>query len=298
MLRSHGVSDIPSATAAIQAYREVLRLAPGLTAAQTELDTIAKYFAGLATEAAQNGEVENALSYLDRASAANPSLPVLDDVRDSIRQATTLQEQITQMLQKAGELRAAGTLINPPGESAAELYHRVLAADPDNAVAMQGLNEVASQIVNRATQLIGTGDVAAVQALLDRAGAVGLDPDTMAQVQTRLDAEVTRLGSIQSGLKKAEQLLDQGFITAPQSDNAVAVLRDIQRLDPGNAQADAMLTRAAERLASVAQEAYDVGLTEEARQYLELALTVTPDVSEWRELRATWNQDTNNAATR
>jgi hypothetical protein len=38
-------------------------------------------------------------------------------------------------------------------------------------------------------------------------------------------------------------------------------------------------------------------MVEEARQYLELALTVTPDVSEWRALRATWNQDNNNAAS-
>jgi hypothetical protein len=75
----------------------------------------------------------------------------------------------------------------------------------------------------------------------------------------------------------------------------VAVLREIQRLDPGNEQASNLLTVAAERLAAVAQEAYDVGMIEEAQQYLELALTVTPDVSAWRDLRATWNQDNNNA---
>ena len=33
-------------------------------------------------------------------------------------------------------------------------------------------------------------------------------------------------------------LLSEGFITAPQEGNAVAVLREIQRLDPGNPQAE------------------------------------------------------------
>jgi hypothetical protein len=47
----------------------------------------------------------------------------------------------------------------------------------------------------------------------------------------------------------------------------------------------------------VAEEAYSVGMTDEARQYLELALTVTPDVNAWRELRATWDKDQNNAAS-
>jgi len=152
-------------------------------------------------------------------------------------------------------------------------------------------------VVNRATQLVAARDVDGAQALLDRAGAVGLDPDTLAQVKSRVDAEVSRLASIQTSLERAKLLLAQGYITAPQNDNAVAVLREVQRLDPGNEQAEALLTQAAQRLAAVAQEAYDVGMLTEARQYLELALTVTPDVTAWRELRATWNKDNNNAST-
>jgi tetratricopeptide (TPR) repeat protein len=291
LLRSHGLSDIPSATAAIQSYREVLRLAPEHPVAKRELSSIAEHYAGLAIEAADGGEVDNALNFLDRASAANPELPLLDDVRDRIRQATTLQADITDMLQQAGELRAAGTLINPPGENAAEIYHRVLAADPGNAVATQGLGEVESQIVNRTSQLIALGEIETVQALIDRAGAVGLAAETLAEIKGRLDAEVNRLASIQAGLERAQLLLAQGYITTPKEVNAVAVLREIQRLDPGNDQADALLKGAAERLAAVAQEAYEVGMTEEARQYLELALTVTPDVTAWRQLRATWNED-------
>ena len=37
LLRSHGVSDIPSATAAIQSYREVLRLAPNHPVAKGDI---------------------------------------------------------------------------------------------------------------------------------------------------------------------------------------------------------------------------------------------------------------------
>ncbi len=297
LLRSHGISDIPSATAAIQSYREVLRLAPGHPVALAELDVIAGHYAELAMTSAAEGELENALNFLDRASAASASLPILDNVRDSIRQATTLQEEITNMLQQAGELRAAGTLINPPGENAAEVYHRVLAADPDNVVAMQGLQEVESQIVAGATQSIAAGEIQSVQVLLDRAGGVGLSAGAINQIQSRLDAEVSRLSDVQTGLERAQLLLAQGFITAPQPENAVAVLREVERLDPGNAQAAELLQIGAERLVSVAREAYAVGMVEEARQYLELALTVTPDVDEWRALRASWNQDNNNATS-
>jgi hypothetical protein len=185
----------------------------------------------MAKEAAANGQVDDALNFLDRASAANAEIPALDDVRDSIRQATTLQGAIADMLQQAGALRAAGTLINPPGENAAEIYHRVLAADPGNAVATQGLNELESQIVSRSTQLLAIGEIETVQALLDRAGAVGLGSATLTEVKSRLDEEVARLAGIQAGLERAKLLLAQGFITAPPSDNAVAVLREIQHND-------------------------------------------------------------------
>jgi tetratricopeptide (TPR) repeat protein len=297
LLRSHGISDIPSATAAIQSYREVLRLSPANPVALAELDTIATHYAELAMASAEEGALDNALNFLDRASAASAELPILDDVRDSIRQATTLQEEITNMLQHAGELRVAGTLLNPPGDNAAEVYHRVLAADPDNVVAMQGLQEVESQIVANLIQLIAASDIEAVRKILDRAGAVGMNSDSIAEIEVRLDNEVTRLANVQTGLERAQLLLAQGFITSPQPENAVVVLREVERLDPGNPQAALLLQAAAERLAGVAREAYSVGMVDQARQYLELALTVKPDVSEWRALRSTWNKDNSNAAS-
>jgi tetratricopeptide (TPR) repeat protein len=291
LLRSHGMSDIPSASAAIQTYREVLRLAPDHVAAREELDSLATHYAGLATEAAADGQIDNAINFLDRASAANAELPLLDDVRDHIRQATTLQAAIAEMLSQAGALRAQAQLINPPGENAAELYHRVLAADPDNAIATQGLQELESQILSNVTQLLALGQIIEVERLVDRSASVGLNPDVVGDMMTRLEAEVTRLDTVRQRLDDAASLLALGYVTAPPDGNAVALLRDVERLDPGNELARALLSQSAERLAAVAVEAWSVGLVDDAKQYLELALTVTPDVSAWRELRASWDED-------
>ncbi|MEZ5550265.1 MAG: protein kinase [Pseudomonadales bacterium] len=290
LLRSHGISDIPAATAAIQAYQEVLQLAPQHPVALKELDSLARYYASLAGEAVAAGEFDNAINFLDRASAANPALPVLATVRDSIRQATTLQAAITDMLQQAGALRASGSLINPPGGNAAEIYHRVLATDPGNVIALQGLNEVQTQVLGSATQMLNQGRIEEVQQLLQRSGAVGLNPETLGELKRRLDAEVSRVGTVQKNIERARALLSQGYITEPQADSAVTVLREVQRMDPGNPIAADLLRQSAERLARVAEEAYQVGMMEEAKHYLELALTVTPDVTAWRELRASWEK--------
>jgi len=291
LLRSHGLSDLPTANAAIQTYQEVLRLAPGDEVAAQELEKLARHYAGLAEAAATEGRVEDAIGYLDRASAASDRLPALDDVRQRIQQATTLQTTITELLGEASRLRAGGTLINPPGANAAELYHRVLAIDPDNAVAQQGLNEVVTQLNINATDMLSRGELNAVRALVDRASAVGLKAEAVNRIKAQLDAEVTRLAAVNKNLKEAERLLQQGFITEPGGANAVALLREVEQLDPDNAAARRLLSRAAERLAEVAREAHAVGMMAQARHYLELALTVTPDVAEWRELRASWEEE-------
>ncbi|MEQ8783547.1 MAG: protein kinase [Roseibium album] len=291
LLRSHGLSDIPSATAAIQAYQEVLRLAPAHAVARAELDSLSQHYVTLAAQAVDDGLVDQAISYLDRASAANDRLPGLATVREKIQQANTAKSAISDMLAQASRYRAAGALINPPGENAAELYHRVLATDPDNAIATQGLNEVVSQLLSTATTLLASGDLTSMRALIDRASAVGLDQNSVNQLKSRLDGEVTRLASVDEKLDEAQALLQRGFITEPQGRNAVALLREVERLDPGNPRAADLLARSAARLANAAQEAYEVGLTSDAKHYLELALTVAPNVPAWRNLRNQWEED-------
>ncbi|TDJ26058.1 MAG: serine/threonine protein kinase [Gammaproteobacteria bacterium] len=295
LLRSHGLSDIPSATAAIQAYKEVLRLAPDHAVAVAELDALAEHYSDLAGTAADNGDVDSAMIFLDRASAANAKLPDLALAREKIQQATTLRAAIAEMLQQASAHRVAGALINPAGENAAELYHSVLATDPDNVIAIQGIGEIVSQLLNLATQLLADGQLSDLQDLVDRASAVGLAQTAVNEIKERLDSEVLRLATVERHLSNAELLLSQGFITEPQEGNAVFLLREVERLDAGNVIARALLSRSAARLASVAQEAWEVGLTEDAKHYLELALTVTPDVEIWRRLREDWEK---NPATR
>ncbi len=288
LLRSQGMSHIPAATVAIQAYQEIVRLSPGHAAALAELAALAEHYAELAREAAGQGDVDGAIVYLERAATADGDLPILVAVREEIQQASRARSAIQELLRQAGAQRAEGFLVHPPGGNAAELYHRVLATDPDNGIALQGLDEVTSQLLNKATRMFESGDLSAVERLLDQAVAAGIDAPALLEVQTQLDREIEALATISRKLGEAGLLLAQGFITEPQERSAVAVLRDVQRLDPGNARAEELLGQAAARLAEVAQEAFAAGLPEPARHYLDLALTVTPDQGTWRSLRESW----------
>jgi len=288
LLRSHGLDDQPSATAAIQAYQEALRLNPGHALAKAELNRLAEHYAKLASGAAEAGDITAAMNYLERATTASATSVDVAAVRDKVQQAATAHQEIQTLLQQASAYRANGALINPPGANAAEIYHRVLATDPNNAIATQGLSEVVAQLLTRANESLASGQIDAVRAMNARASEIGLSDTAMRELKAKLGAEEQRIGTVARLLNEAQKLMNDGFVTEPPDQNAVAKLLEVRRLDPNNAAARDMLNSAAGRLAAVAREAYDVGMKTEAQHFLELALTVTPDVPEWRTLRDSW----------
>ena len=274
-----------------QAYQEVVRLDPTNAEAPAELDRFAQYYADLASQNALAGDVTNAMANMGRASTANPEFVGLDSVREQIQQAATLQAEIDGLLREASRLRALGSLIDPPGSNAAERYQRVLATDPENAIATQGMSEIIAQVQRRFYDLLSLRGFVDIDRLIDRAIAVGLGEASVAEFKSRYALERERVDRVETLIAGAEQLMEQGFITEPADNNAVATLREALRLDPGNHDAEQRLIEAAERLALVAHEAHEVGLQTEARLYLELALTIRPDVGEWRQLRDRWVND-------
>ncbi len=290
LLTSHGLSDLPSATAAIQSFQEVQRLAPGHADAAEALEELAVHYASLARIAALDGDVSGAISLLERATAADQTLPDLDEVRTLISRATTAQAAIEQLLQEARRFRAGNQLITPPGENAAELYQRVLAADTNNVVALQGLNELRAQLSATTDSLLAAGRLDEVEQMAEQAAAAGMATGFVNDLRGRLDSELERVTRIEEGMANARSLMAQGFLTAPADGNAVTELRTVQQLDPANEEARAMLKSIAERLAGVAVEAREFGLDDQAKQYLNLALTLTPDNEEWIALRDSWGR--------
>ena len=127
--------------------------------------------------------------------------------------------------------------------------------------------------------------------LVNQAQAAGLAEEGVAEIRRRADAERLRQSTITQNLTAARTLINQGYLTQPLDNNAVAKLREVQQIDPGNTEATEMLQQCAQRLAAVALEAYEFGFSAEAKQYLDLALAITPEVESWTALRDSWEVD-------
>lgn len=292
LLDGAGLADARSAQAAIVVLKEVLRLKPGDAEALAALDAIARHYGRLAAEHARTQNVAAAIENFDRAVDANPAFEGVEEVRETLSAAAAVQAEINALVQQAAAFRADGALVDPPGANAAEMYRRVLATKPDDALAVQGLAEVSTQVQAEFQSLLADGGLSTAAALLDRARAAGIGEAPTNAMQVRYDEELRRIDTVRRLIAEAESFYAEGYVTGPsQQGNAVARLREAQRLDPNNVDVIRLLSVSATRLAGVAEEAHAAGLFDEALLYLDLALTVTPGIERWRQRRDQWRQE-------
>ena len=289
LLRSSGLSDEASAAAAVQAFEEILRISPDNVEAAQGLTDISRHYGELAAQAARNREVDQAIRLLQRATAARSDLRELDRVRELISEATSIQSAMAALVARAEQLSRQGSLIEPTGDNAAEVYLQVLATDPKNPAATAGLSQVTVLVMAEAQDLLSQGDIQGAQYLLTLGENQRLDAIPLANMRERIDSEITRRSQVAVALEQASVLFSQGYITAPKGQDAVSKLREVLLLDPGNELAQTRLTQCAERLATVAAEAQAFGMAELAKAYIEEALLIRPDVNQWQTWRAQWS---------
>ena len=297
LLASSGLDDAAAVESAIDTYKEALRLTPSNAEASDALRRIAEHYGALAERNAEARNFTAAIANFRRAVEAAPDFQGVEAVRTVIADAEEVLEQMEDYLQQAARHREAGALIAPPNANAVELYRLVLATKPDDAIAVQGLAEVAQQVAGNFRALLSEGRLGDARGLLERAAASGLGDAPVGEMQASYDAELARLERVRSLVERAETLVAVGYITGPATeDNAVVRLREVLRLDPNNADALRLLSLAATRLSRVAEDAYRAGMTEEGLRYLNLALTVTPGIARWQDMRRRWEAESKDAA--
>lgn len=273
---------------AIEAYREVVRLWPDHEGASNALIAMARHFAEKAQASILAEDVANAMMFLGHATRAASEAVEVAVVREQIQRETTMLQEIESLLEAGSDYLASGALVNPAGANAAETYGRVLATDPDNPIAVQGLRQVTSGVIEQIVRAITNREYVQATNLLTRALQSALDESALAGVAQQLEIEQQRSERLETLLRDAEALLAQGYISAPEDENLLEKLFEVQTLDSDNVRAAELAQTAAVRLAQVAEDAWDAGLEEEAHEYLRLALTLVPDNQDWIEMRESW----------
>jgi len=137
---------------------------------------------------------------------------------------------IAALLRKADKALADGRLVEPKDTSAFALYTQVLDADQENAAARAGLAKIHDALlkqVNAALDRDDESDASRAIAQLEMLPAQGNELESL-RAQLKLLKQTGPL------LTRAADLLNQGHATEPAGGNALAVYREVLKLDPTN----------------------------------------------------------------
>ena len=181
-----------------------------------------------------------------------------------------------EVLLDQGRAALAANNIDGTG-GAADLFHRVLVSDPDNAVARHGMDQVGSALAAQVQEQLKNNDRGGAQRTLDRLASLVPDyaelPSLRAAIaQATQDAQAQR----DQHLAQGDADLRAGKITGSDDDNALAQFQAALAEDPGNAQATAGLGQVAQALVVQANAALDAGHADDARQLLDAAAKLAP----------------------
>lgn len=179
------------------------------------------------------------------------------------------------LLDRARAALAANNIEGKDG--AADLFHRVLVSDPDNAVARHGMEQVGSAMAAQVQSQLQNNDRAGAQHTLDRLAALVPNysqlPSLRASVaQASQDAQAQR----DQHLAQGEADLREGRISGSDDDNALAQFQAALAEDPGSTQAHTGLGRVAQALVVQANAALDAGHADDANRLLDAAARLAP----------------------
>lgn len=285
-----GIEDQESWTAIIRAYTQIVRQHPDhpeSEEAQSQLNMLSKSIAEMSLEATKRGNLPLARDLLGLAIEANPASADLKSAQEELQQAQSLKEEIEGTLQVAATHREDGNLVSPVDENAYASFRRVLELDPDNQVAINGLAEVEANVMLNLIALMDQRNLDEAADLINAARTQGVSQESLQELEALRAEELGRIAQAQDFYDEAVELYEQGYITRPDDANALFKLNQAQLLDPRNVMVQSLIDQCADRIAKVARDAYEAGMTAEARWYLDFALSLENSNPEWQ----SWHQD-------
>ena len=206
----------------------------------------------------------------------------IDHLDKTISAARAGQVQTVDLVDQAQQAMSAGNL-----KDAGDLYQRVLRADPNNAVASHGLDQVGYALANQARTAIDANDDAKAGAAIEQLAALqpnnGELPALRArQSQTRKQDSV----ALNTALQQGDAALRAGHITGGGDDTALAQFQAALKIDPDSAQARTGIGRVAQALTVQANAAIDAGDAAQAAALLDQANALAPKSADLAAARA------------
>lgn len=280
-----GRLDGQDGTSARELFQAAAALEPDNDRARDGLRQVGQAMLAQADAALQAGQLGQAAQQAAVARELLGGGSDIDRLDRAIAGARAAQVHTVDLVDQAQQALAAGKLDGPGGAGA--LYQRVLRADPDNAVAAHGLDQVGYALAVQARKALDAKDGATADARIEQLAA--LQPNNGALPALRALQAQTRKqdnSALEAVLNAGQDALRAGRIDGSGDDTALARFQAALKLDPDNAQARAGLGKVAQALTVQANAALDDGDTQQAAKLLDRAAELAPKSADLAAARA------------
>ncbi|AHX14480.1 hypothetical protein CH75_15680 [Dyella jiangningensis] len=238
--------------------------------------------ADAALQAHKLDEADQALATARELLGGGTDVDRLSQAIASARNGSVKTDNLVDQAQQALE---AGKLDGDNG--AAALYRRVLAADPNNAVALHGLDKVADALAAQAHKALDAGDRTTASAIVDRIAAMLPNYGELPALRAALvQADQQNNSQVTDAIKQGQDALRAGRITGEGDDTALAHFKAALAIDPNNADAKTGMGQVAQALIVQANAALDSGDTAHASGLLDQAEALAPHSADLASARA------------
>lgn len=183
-------------------------------------------------------------------------------------------------LQLADAALAAGKLLEPPGESALDLYRSALSIDPKSARAKAGIDNVAGKLLEQAEAALTAEQLEAAVTAIEQARDVSPENSRLKFLDGQVARERDRLKMTQAQdvskkvrtlVADAQSDMEAGRLIFPSNNNAREALAEARKLDPTDPSIAQMQRLLGERLIEVAKVSAEQGQTDQARSLISAA---------------------------
>ena len=158
------------------------------------------------------------------------------------------QLKMEELLAKADELIAGGNYFDETGNGALGAYREVVAIDPNNSSARNGIDKVARHYLQQAERLIADKDFAEADGSLKIVESIEPEFPGLKQARARFSEQIAselRFRKIKRFISEAGHALEQGRIYEPADKSALFYYQQVLKLDAENVAASTGLLRIA-----------------------------------------------------
>ena len=280
-----GHLDGQDGTSARELFQAAVALEPDNDRARDGLRQVGQAELAQADAALQAGDPDRAAQQAALARELLGGGTDLDRLDAAISHARAAKVQTVQLVTDAQQALAAGKLDGEQGAGA--LYRRILQADPGNAVAEHGLDQVGDALAAQARKALDANDGTSADASIDQLAALQPNNGALpglraAQAQLRRQAG----SAVDDALKQGDEALRAGHIAGSGDDTALAHFKAALALQPDNPQARAGLGMVAQALTVQANAALDAGDATQAAGLLDQAAALAPKSADLAAARA------------